>query len=141
MRWTEQELANHLTKLKGGEVAPPFHLPANQSGWFARGQMKPRTMNKTEAAYSEYLRNQRDIRAIHWFHFEAIKLRLADDTYYTPDFVVLPADGILELHEVKGHWRDDARVKIKVAAALFPFKFIAVTRKKSVGGWEWEEFA
>jgi hypothetical protein len=28
------------------------------------------------------------------------------------------ADGQLQAHEVKGHWEDDARVKIKVAASL-----------------------
>ena len=40
---------------------------------------------------------------------------------------MLPRSGVLELHECKGFWRDDARVKIKVAASLYPFKFIAVT--------------
>jgi hypothetical protein len=43
------------------------------------------------------------------------------------------------MHEVKGFWQDDARVKIKVAASIYPFKFIAV--KKAKGGWEREEFS
>ena len=48
----------------------------------------------------------------------------------------------LEFHEVKGFWRDDARVKIKVAAEHFPFKFVAVRKKKlsEGGGWDVEEF-
>ena len=44
--------------------------------------------------------------------------------------LVVTADGLLQYHEVKGFWRDDARVKIKVAARLFrDRKFIAVQWK------------
>ena len=59
-----------------------------------------------------------------------------------PDFAVLPADGVLEIHEVKGFWQDDARVKIKVAASLYPFRFVAMKAraKKHGGGWEAEAF-
>lgn len=49
----------------------------------------------------------------------------------------------MELHEVKGYWEDDARVKIKVAAeAFWMFRFIAIKArpKKEGGGWEIEEF-
>jgi len=48
------------------------------------------------------------------------------------------ATGDIECHEVKGFWRDDARVKIRVAASLYPFRFVAVTKTK--GGWDIEEF-
>ena len=72
-------------------------------------------------------------------HHEAVKLRLADKTFYTPDFVVIRADGGIELHEVKGHWEDDARVKIKVAATQHPwFRFLAVKAGKT--GWQYETF-
>lgn len=78
-----------------------------------------------------------------WFAFEPHKLRLADRTFYTPDFGVLLMDGTFEFHEVKGHWEDDARVKIKVAAEQhWMFKFVAVrpVAKKRGGGWSREEF-
>jgi hypothetical protein len=75
---------------------------------------------------------------VDWW-FEAIKLRLADKTWYTPDFAVLMADGTLELHEVKGFWRDDARVKIKVAAEQhWLFRFVAVQWKRKQ--WMYETF-
>ena len=48
------------------------------------------------------------------------------------------ASGELEMHEVKGFWREDARLKIKVAAEQFPFRFVAVTKSKD--GWATEEF-
>ena len=107
----------------------------------ALGRMKTGQMNKTESAYAAHLEAQKGL-SIAWYKFEAIKLRLADKTFYTPDFAVMRNDGQIELHEVKGFWQDDARVKIKVAADMYPFKFIAVKvkTKKDGGGWAVEEF-
>ncbi|MCK9570031.1 DUF1064 domain-containing protein [Candidatus Pacearchaeota archaeon] len=111
---------------------------------YAHGRPRhtPGAMNKTEQAYSDYLTFLLRGGDIEWFKFEGIKLRLADKTFYTPDFFVMANDGTLEAHEVKGHWEDDAKVKIKVAAAMFPIKFIAIKpkAKKYGGGWEEEEF-
>lgn len=87
-------------------------------------------MNKTEAAYAEHLYALQLGDRVESWRFESVTLRLADATRYTPDFLVELVDGALELHEVKGFWRDDARVKFKVAAELFPmFQFVAVKRK------------
>ncbi len=99
-------------------------------------------MNKTEEAYARDLKDAVTLGDILWFRFEGIKLRLADNTFYTPDFAVLAADSVLEMHEVKGFWTDDARVKIKVAADQYPFRFKAVKAKakKHGGGWEVEIF-
>lgn len=109
---------------------------------FALGRLKTGEMNKTEKAYDDYLELQKLAGEIVWHKFEAVKLRLADNTFYTCDFAVLGKDMVLELHEVKGFWQDDARVKIKVAAALYPFRFVAVKAlaKKHGGGWEAEAF-
>lgn len=108
----------------------------------ALGRLKPGERNKTEAAYEAHLRLREHAGEVLWFHFEGLKLRLADNTFYTPDFVVLAADGVLECHEVKGFWTDDARVKVKVAAAQYPFRFLAVTAraKRDGGGWAVETF-
>lgn len=67
--------------------------------------------------------------------FQQIKLRLADNTFYTPDFMVLMKDGSIEFHEVKGSWKapnqDDSKVKIKVAAEQHWWsKFVSVEIKK-----------
>lgn len=108
----------------------------------ALGRMKAGTMNKTESSYAQRLEEQKQAGAVKWYRFEGIKLRLADNTFYTADFVVMADDDVLELHEVKGFWRDDARIKIKVAAEQYPFRFIAVRvrPKKHGGGWEVETF-
>ncbi len=109
---------------------------------YALGRLKVGAMNKTEAAYDAHLAQQQHAGQILWRKFEGLKLRLADNTFYTPDFAVMAADGVIECHEVKGHWQDDARAKIKVAADLYPFRFIAVKAKtkKEGGGWEVEAF-
>jgi len=99
---------------------------------------RPGAMNKIEARYAAYLEGLRLAGGIVAWRFEALKLKLANSTFYTPDFVVTFSDRI-ECHEVKGFWRDDARVKIKVAAQMFPeFAFVAVKREKK--GWIYEEF-
>lgn len=109
---------------------------------FALGRLRTGERNKSEAAYEITLRDRQISGDVSWYRFEGLKLRLADNTFYTPDFAVMLSTGELEMHEVKGFWADDARVKIKVAAEQYPFRFIAVrTRsKKDGGGWAIEEF-
>ena len=109
---------------------------------YALGRLPAGAMNKSEAAYEAKLRGDQHAGIVHWYRFEGIKLRLADSTFYTPDFAVLAADGVLECHEVKGFWGDDDRVKIKVAADQYPLRFIAVRvrPKKEGGGWTRETF-
>jgi len=108
----------------------------------ALGRLKTGQMNKTETAYAAGLAMKMHAGAVAWYKFEGVKLRLADNTFYSPDFAVMLADGSMEMHEVKGFWHDDARAKIKIAADLYPFRFIAVTveAKKNGGGWKIEEF-
>jgi len=109
----------------------------------ALGRLKTGAMNKTEAAYAGHLEARKAAGEVAWYLFEAVKLRLADNCFYTVDFAVMLTDGVLEMHEVKGFWADDARVKIKVAAERFPFRFIAVRvkPKKDGGGWAVEDFS
>ena len=113
-----------------------------KAGLRALGRLKTGQMNKTEEAYSRFLDTLMACDDVLWWKFEGFKLRLADKTFYSPDFAVLRSDGALECHEVKGHWQDDARVKIKVAADLYPMQFIAVQPipKGKGGGWKVERF-
>jgi len=100
-------------------------------------------MNQLEADYAGRLMYGMSVGQIQHFQFEPLRLRLGKDwkTSYTPDFLVVAADGTLELHEVKGHWEDDARVKIKVAAEKYPqFKFVAATRPSKRSEWKFETF-
>ena len=109
---------------------------------FALGRLRTGQMNKTEAEYAEFLERRKWAGEVVWYKFEGVKLRLADNTFYTPDFAVMLATGEFQLHEVKGHWQDDARVKIKIAADLYPFEFIAFRKrsKREGGGFSEERF-
>lgn len=113
-----------------------------KSGILALGRMKNGQMNKTESEYAQHLEWRKRAGEIVWYRFESMKFRLADNTFYTPDFCVMRSDGVLEMHEVKGYWLDDARVKIKVAAEQYPIVFVAVRKKakKDGGGWFAETF-
>lgn len=110
---------------------------------YALGRLKVGAMNKTEEGYGQHLELLKRAGEVLWYRFEGIKLRLADKTFYTPDYAVMTASGQMELHEVKGFWEDDARVKIKVAAEMYPFKFLAVKvkAKKDGGGYAVEDFS
>jgi hypothetical protein len=103
---------------------------------FARGWKRPQPgqMNKLEARYGLELERRLRAEEILFYKFEGVKLRLADNTFYTPDFFVQTADGTLECHETKGFMMDDANVKIKVAASTFPFRFLLI--KWVRGQWE-----
>jgi hypothetical protein len=105
----------------------------------AKGKSAAPKGNKTEVVYAVHLETLKRAGLVLWYRFEAVKLRLADNTFYTPDFAVMLPDGEIELHEVKGFWRDDARVKIKVAAEMYPFQFVAVQKAKG-GEWKIERF-
>lgn len=90
-------------------------------------------LNKTEAAYYSYLKTVRDAAGIYvWVGTpQCITLKLGDDCRYTPDFFAINHGGEMLAFEVKGFWRDDAKVKIKVAARIFPFiRFQVVMKNK-----------
>jgi hypothetical protein len=73
-------------------------------------------MNKLENRYASEILSLRILsKEITSWKFQSLKLKLAHRTFYTPDFIVTLPDGRIEIHEVKGHREDDARVKIKVA--------------------------
>jgi hypothetical protein len=102
------------------------------------GRMGGGKMNKSEAAYAQHLEARKHIGEVLWYRFEGIKLRLADNTFYTPDFAVIVASGALELHEFKGFMEEDANVKLKAAASQYPFAFRLV-RKAKGGNWDIRE--
>jgi hypothetical protein len=106
----------------------------------ARARLKPErgVMNQTEARYAGKLEADRQAGSILWWAFEALSFTLAARTTYRPDFMVMTAACEVELHEVKGFWEDDARAKIKIAASMFPFRFVAVQWVKK--RWVYESF-
>jgi hypothetical protein len=99
-------------------------------------------MNRTELAWANELESMRVAGVNLGWRFEAVRLRLGGTAFYTPDFLVVAVIGghtYMELHEVKGFWREAALVRIKTAASAYPwfrFKVIRKKRKKDGGGFD-----
>lgn len=100
-------------------------------------------MNGLEKRYATHLDLRKTTGEILDWKFEPLKLKLAPATFYNPDFGIWMASGRLELHETKGHWEDDARVKIKWAGKDFGnwFGVVGVQWDKFVKDWKFEVFA
>lgn len=93
-------------------------------------------MNRTEKRRAIELEALKRSGQIADWWYERLTLKLADDTRYTPDFLILHTDGTLELDETKGGFiREDAHVKIKVAASLYPFRFTMHKEVKRGAPW------
>lgn len=136
MRWTTEQYAEYQRRAaEEARLATARARPARSDA--ALGRTKAGRMNKTEARYAQQLEVERLAGVIRWWGFEAITVRLADGCRLTPDFAVEDVDGRLQLREVKGSLRmirDDARVKLKVAAEYLPWPVYLVVPQKG-GGW------
>jgi hypothetical protein len=92
---------------------------------------KPGEMNQTESVYAEMLQARKLAGEVIDWQFEALKFRLADLCFYTPDFSVFLSDGTFEFVDAKGGgpMDDKSIVKVKVAAERFPyFRFVIEKR-------------
>lgn len=113
----------------------------------ARPRQALERMNKGEALYAEHLERLRASGAVEAWWFEPLNWRMADNTYYRPDFLVMLPDGGLELHEVKGRkngkdgkpdtfWKEeDAWLKLKLVAEQAPFP-VSIVWPRRDGGWD-----
>jgi hypothetical protein len=132
VNWTEEQLAEYHSRTNPATLGPaiiPGVLPP------AKGTLRTPEMNKTEAKYEAFLTLQERSGVIIWHKFESVTVKLADDCRLTPDFLVMFSDGHLEFHDTKGakkikagkragqrmaYAEEDALIKARVAAALFP---------------------
>jgi len=90
--------------------------------------------NKTEREFWQITESRVKAGELQWAGWECCKFLVgAGVCWYCPDVIALDAGGNLIAYEVKGFWRDDARVKIKAAAKQYPWiRFIAVRKTKSM---------
>jgi hypothetical protein len=91
---------------------------------------RPSKLNKTEAAYFEHLKARQRIGEFRRVDAHPEHLRLADSTFYIPDFRVVTVAGVIEFHEVKGFLRDDSWAKLKIAVEMHPYRFLIVRLAK-----------
>jgi hypothetical protein len=104
--------------------------------------------NKTEAAYMSHLEGMKKRGEITAWWFEEVTLVLSRSRpnvkvqQYTPDFMVMLTDGLIEFHEVKGFAYQTGMNKLKVAGDKFPFTFRLAKKNKKAqgGGWDIIEY-
>jgi hypothetical protein len=140
VRWSEDELRAFKKKYKQDMDASAEKMKAMENVKKPEGvplirllaQDRPDDMNKLERAFYGHL-----IRTTNYVILcQSVKLRMADKTWYSPDFFCLCEDGIARVFETKGFMRDDAAVKLKTTAEMYPyFRFYLVTKKKG-GVWD-----
>ena len=156
---TGKSAADGINELrKSAELRPgsvgPCAVVLDKAAMRARGRVRKKKgeMNETEKAFARELDMQKLAGEVLWYGFENWTFLLADKTSYTPDFPVLYATMELWAIDVKGTTKtpggkykafseEDARVKIKLAADLFPLRFgVAYLLPKSAGGaWRIDE--
>jgi len=145
LRWTPEQLAAHQARQP--EKAVPAATAGNvdpMARFHALGRLPKDQMNKTERAYSVLLEEEmRQGLVIDW-KFHPMRVRLADNTFYEVDFLVLHDDMRLAIHETKGGYTTDkGQMKIKLCAEVLPyFRVVKATKlpMKKGGGWVREEF-
>lgn len=116
-RWTTDQLAEHLARIKA-----PVPAAVEPAG--------PKFKSKLEAEYAQMLEAQARSGLIKSWMYEGITVRLADGVRFTVDFNVLALDGSLSMVETKGFLREAARVRLLVAARMFPMWSWFLVRKK-----------
>lgn len=122
-------VAAHNAKV-GSKPAPIMKAVAKPLAFQFVPSKDESKLNKTERAYLAVLRAQYGNVRI-----QSITLKLADDCRFTPDFSYIK-DGRMILVDVKGFQREDALIKIKMAAReyseLAEFQIV----KKTKNGWD-----
>ncbi len=112
----------------GGKSAIPAIVPPAVSAAPKDG------MNKLERAFWQRAREAFPDS----IYREPFKLRLAGRCWYTIDFLIA-GHYFHDCYEIKGFMRDDAAVKLKVAAGMYPcFRWTLVTRGNK-GAWHCQE--
>lgn len=88
-------------------------------------------LNKTERAYLVWLRATQPV----WMGVQCLTFKMGHDLRYTPDFVALDADGLRAIDTKgtrksgKAHVEEDALVKMRIAARMFPFIRFVIAHK------------
>lgn len=155
MGWTEADLAAHFARKGVDDVCAALGKRQGQKGQQKRCQAvkeplspcwrklldipgvtekpTPGKMNKWEEEFARQLFERMMADEISGYMFERFRFELAHKCLYIPDFMILHPHGGFAAAEVKGFRRDDAMVKLKVAARMYPdINFSLWTKEKGL---------
>lgn len=126
--------ANGVTSLASlaaaARAAPRPHPSAGRSHGGRGGGGR---VSKTQARYAALLDQLVAAGQLAWVLHDRVSFALdahpsGRRVHYRPDAVVGRLDGTVELHEVKGHMEEDARVKLRWCASVLPQFALRVVR-------------
>lgn len=140
MKFDYNDLPDHVKK-QVQEKTGKAPIEKKNTSHYAIGLTPKGEMNKTEAAFAKQLNLQKKAGEILDWKYETFRVRLAKDTSYEIDFMIMQADRTILCIDVKGRWTQATRVKAKMAAKLWPwFRWGAAKKSKTGGGFEYEYF-
>lgn len=131
---SEKELNEYLARARSPRRSDPAVPPYSDSPTAGHALPKPEYDSKFEAAYAQNLIYRQLAGEIILWRSHPLKFRLAKRTWFTPDFLVITEQG-LEVHEVKGFMRDDANVKLKTCAEMYPWFRWFLVRRPAINVW------
>ena len=102
-----------------------------------RDASRPVHDSKLEASYELYLSALKHAGEIQQYWYHPLTLKLPGGIRYTPDFMVWPNEGKVQIHECKGWSKNlrDGMTRLKLASGLFSCWDWRLV-KKNRGQWE-----
>lgn len=129
LRLTEQDLAD-IQRRREKWTRKPDPKPDKRDANLIPGKKPKAGMNKWEEKFAAQLDQRKRAGELIWWAFEPFRIRLADGAFYRPDFVAVDKDGRTSIYEVKGYFREAAKVRLKVATDKLPYPFYIVRKSK-----------
>lgn len=133
MRWLFPQASEAFLKANGPEESGHEIIGNLLKEW--PGKLSENTdeakLNKLERAYLGHLRASGYPR----IGIQNITLKLAHDCRLTPDFNIYK-EGFFTFIDVKGFQREDALIKMKVAARTFPWARFEIVKRTKTGQWD-----
>jgi hypothetical protein len=146
IRWSTEQLDAFNAKSRKPRTPAAGATAATVLERFQAIGRKPQDeLNDTEQEYATMLDQQKAAGGVLWWKAHAFNVRLANNTFYRIDFLVLKSDMRLEIHETKGDYiTDKGMMKIKLCAEALPAIPVILCQKrakKNGGGWTFKEFS
>ena len=145
MGWTEDQYREYLDKRNVVAEEPKAkRRKVTSEAEIARVCTQDRYRSKTEERYAAHLDLMKKAGQIDDWAYEPVTLKLAPGVRYTPDFMIrCTFNKEIRFEELKGRKGTGfyslpvSKIKIKMAASLFPFwNFSVVWPAERLGEWD-----
>ena len=168
MKWSEEELAEYQRKRAGHETSTESAVKqvfSRSKTTNSLGLKRDGSLNTLESRFRDQLEEWKMAGLVRWYIAKPCAFRISQGCHWYPDFMVwwgyakgpfstdyrpthweidqsfAGVEQNIQLIDVKGFWRDDALVKVKTIAELYPcFLVSSVMWDKKGKTWRWRHF-